>query len=296
MALDAQLRSLSGRNGAGLIVLHGAAAEEIPRLAQALDVQAVFAGKDYEPQTRTRDASVQQRLQRQGQTLHLLKDHVVFEEREVLTQAGNPYGVFTPYLRAWLARLMQAPTQEQVPSHTERLAERPDQYARAVPALADIGFESTNLQALRIPTGEAGAQSLLGDFLARMDRYADTRDYPAIKGPSYLSVHLRFGTVSIRQLVLLAHARQLAGDAGAGTWLSELVWREFYVQILANFPHVADAAFKPEYDQIVWEEGPHAEALYQAWCQGKTGYPIVDAAMAQLNQTGYMHNLSLIHI
>ncbi|WP_294770024.1 deoxyribodipyrimidine photo-lyase [uncultured Rhodoferax sp.] len=290
VALDAQLRSLSGRNGAGLIVLHGAAAEEIPRLAQALDVQAVFAGKDYEPQTRTRDASVQQRLQRQGQTLHLLKDHVVFEEREVLTQAGNPYGVFTPYLRAWLARLMQAPTQEQVPSHTERLAERPDQYARAVPALADIGFESTNLQALRIPTGEAGAQSLLGDFLARMDRYADTRDYPAIKGPSYLSVHLRFGTVSIRQLVLLAHARQLAGDAGAGTWLSELVWREFYVQILANFPHVADAAFKPEYDQIVWEEGPHAEALYQAWCQGKTGYPIVDAAMAQLNQTGYMHN------
>jgi deoxyribodipyrimidine photo-lyase len=136
----------------------------------------------------------------------------------------------------------------------------------------------------------SGAARLLEDFVQRMDRYDDTRNFPAIKGPSYLGVHLRFGTVSIRQLVNLARQPVAQGSAGAKTWLAELVWRDFYGQILANFPRVASGAFKPEYDAIQWDEGPQADALFAAWCEGRTGYPLVDAAMAQLNQTGYMHN------
>ena len=288
--LDARLRELSGQPHAGLIVLHSRAETEIPSLAQALGVQAVFAGRDYEPQAIARDSAVQQQLHKVGTALHLQKDHVIFEEREVLTQVGKPYGVFTPYMRAWLARLALHPAQEHAPSTPQRLAARPETYRTPIPSLADIGFATTNLQDLRIPAGETGAQSLLADFVTRMDRYAQTRNFPAVKGPSYLSVHLRFGTVSIRQLVNLAYPRHLQGSEGASTWLGELVWRDFYVQILANYPHVATASFKPEYDQIAWEDGPRAEALYQAWCTGQTGYPLVDAAMAQLNQTGYMHN------
>lgn len=288
--VDAQLRAMSAQAQAGLIVLHGRAEEEIPKLVQALGVQAVFAGRDYEPQAIARDEAVAQALVNVGKTLKLHKDHVVFETREVLTQMGKPYAVFTPYLRAWLARLALHPAPEVSLSSPHRLAPRPEAYQTPVPSLADIGFARSNLQALRIPTGESGAQSLLTDFATRMDRYDQTRNFPAVKGPSYLGVHLRFGTVSTRQLVRLAYPRHLRGDEGASTWLGELVWRDFYAQILANFPHVATSAFKPEYDRIAWEEGAHAEALFAAWRTGQTGYPLVDAAMAQLNQTGYMHN------
>jgi deoxyribodipyrimidine photo-lyase len=159
-----------------------------------------------------------------------------------------------------------------------------------VPELTDIGFEYTNLSSLKIPTGSAGGQRLFTDFLGRMDRYHETRDFPAIKGPSYLGIHLRFGTVSIRQLAGTAYRLAQEGNPGASVWLGELIWRDFYFQVLANFPHVTVRSFKPEYDAIHWEHGKHAEALFSAWCEGRTGYPIVDAAMAQINQTGYMHN------
>jgi deoxyribodipyrimidine photo-lyase len=156
--------------------------------------------------------------------------------------------------------------------------------------LKALGFEATNLKTLGITPGASGAAKLVDDFCERMDRYEETRNFPSVKGPSYLSVHLRFGTVSIRQLVGLALQRKLEGSVGAAVWLSELIWRDFYFQVLANFPRVARDAFKPEYDAIQWEQGEHAQALFDAWCKGMTGYPLVDAAMAQLNQTGYMHN------
>jgi len=290
LEVDAALRQAAGTQ-AGLIVLHGRAQDEIPALAQACQVQAVFAARDYEPQARARDAAVQQALQGQGIAFIQMKDHVVFEERELLTQQGRPYGVFTPYLRAWRARLGSSP----LPTHTLpqpclQLAALPAAYRRAVPSLQALGFEATNLAALAIPCGMQGAAQLLDDFVTRMDRYEEARNFPAVKGPSYLGVHLRFGTVSIRQLVNLALAGLARGSRGAEVWLSELVWRDFYAQILANFPHVVGASFKPEYDAIAWEEGPAAEELFAAWCEGRTGYPVVDAAMAQLNQTGYMHN------
>ena len=120
--------------------------------------------------------------------------------------------------------------------------------------------------------------------------YHETRDFPAIKGPSYLSTHLRFGTVSIRRLAREAHDRREAGSRGAEVWLSELIWRDFYHQVLHHHPRVVTGSFKVEYDRIRWDHGKAADALFKAWCEGRTGYPLVDAAMHQINQTGYMHN------
>jgi deoxyribodipyrimidine photo-lyase len=138
----------------------------------------------------------------------------------------------------------------------------------------------------------AGGAQLIDAFLDRIGGYADARDFPAVKGPSYLSMHLRFGTVSIRHLVRCAFdtIRSGQGAAGAQCWLNELIWREFYAMILFHHPQVVERAFKPAYDRIVWHTGFGADRLFDAWCNGRTGYPLVDAAMAQLNQTGYMHN------
>jgi len=287
------LRTLAGKPGAGLIVQHGFASSILPALASQLGVQAVFAAHDYEPQAITRDAQVQATLEDRGVAWITAKDHVIFERQEVQTQTGKPYSVFTPYQRAWLARLGDAAPagHDCAPAALARaLAERPPTYAQPVPTLATLGFVPTNLHALGLHAGTTGAQALLDDFWERMDSYDATRNFPAVKGPSYLSVHLRFGTISIRQLVALALQRHLHGSTGATTWLSELIWRDFYFQVLANFPQVTTGAFRPTYDQIGWEQGPHAQTLFTAWCQGATGYPLVDAAMAQLNQTGYMHN------
>lgn len=289
--LDTALRTLSAKAQAGLIVRHGKARDEVPALARELGVQAVFAGRDYEPQAMQRDCAVARDLQACGIALETCKDHVVFEGREILTQGGTPYGVFTPYKNSWLAHI--GPQQLQNFDSTtlmNRLAARPKHHQRDVPTLADIGFQPSNLATLKIPTGMTGARALFDDFFDRMDDYHATRDFPAIKGPSYLGVHLRFGTVSVRRLAATALQRQALGSQGAAVWLSELIWRDFYAAILANFPHVAQRAFKPEYDAIVWESGTHADALFAAWCRGQTGYPLVDAAMAQINQTGYMHN------
>jgi len=289
--VDASLKAMTLAKDGGLIVLHATATTGIAQLAQQLKVDAVFAARDYEPAAIERDASVRQQLEASGCALILVKDHVIFEEREILTQTGKPYGVFTPYMRAWRAKLGDAPlAPHAITPYADALASRPSAHCKPVPELAAIGFDHSNLQTLKIPTGMSGAAKLIDDFWDRMDAYDETRNFPAIKGPSYLSVHLRFGTVSVRQLVNLAMQRQLSGSTGASTWLGELVWRDFYFQILANFPHVAQGAFKPEYDQIEWETGEHAQALFQAWCNGTTGYPLVDAAMLQLNQTGYMHN------
>lgn len=287
-ALDGELRALGGE-GRGLIALDGVAAEEIPRLALRLGVQAVFANADDEPAPLERDAQVRQHLAAAGIALHTFKDSTVFARDEVLTQAGKPYSVFTPYSRSWLARVDEEDLRpHEVEAWAARLAPRPEGLAGEIPPLESLGFERTNLRALQIAPGTAGAMELLRSFDSRMDRYDALRDFPAVKGPSYLGVHLRFGTVSIRHLV--AQARRHAGS-GAATWLKELVWREFYFQVLAHFPQVGRGeSFRPEYDRIAWVEGDIASERLAAWCEGRTGYPLVDAAMAQLNTTGYMHN------
>ena len=289
--LDGSIRLLAKNEQTGLIVRHAWASDEIPKLAQDLAVQAVFTNHDYEPLAVHRDALVLGKLADLGIAFHTFKDHVIFERTEVLTQMGKPYGVFTPYKNACLKKLTPFYLKPYpVEKYMGALAERPVVHGLSVPTLAEIDFEATNLAKLKIPTGMTGGRALFEDFFDRMDDYHATRDFPAVKGPSYLGVHLRFGTVSIRKLAATAHQRTLMGSQGAAVWLSELIWRDFYFQILSNFPHAATGAFKPEYDAIKWEHGAQAEKLFRAWCEGRTGYPLVDAAMAQINQTGYMHN------
>ena len=295
--VDGQLRALAlahGVHGVGLLVRHGDARVAVPALARQLGVQAVYASHDDEPEALTRDARVRGTLADAGIALHTGKDHVVFERSEVLTATGSPYSVFTPYKNAWLKRLNGVDAAALAPRAVTplagRLAPPPTGMASGVPTLAEIGFTATNLHALKMPTGSTGAVELLDDFLTRIDHYGSARDFPAVKGPSYLSTHLRFGTVSVRRLAREAWQRNQAGNRGAEMWLSELIWRDFYHQVLHHHPRVVGSAFKPAYDAIRWEHGKHADALFAAWCNGRTGYPLVDAAMHQINQTGYMHN------
>jgi deoxyribodipyrimidine photo-lyase len=282
-----ELGGVLEKAGGQLITLHGSARAEIPRLAVTLGVQAVYTNHDYEPAALERDRAVALALKDSGIVLLTRKDQVIFEKDEVLTQGGTPFSVFTPYKNAWLKKLepffVKAYPVDRYAAH---LAKAPAH--QRMLSLAEIGFGPTNLLALGISGGAAAGKKLLDDFLPRMARYRDSRDFPAKKGPSYLSVHLRFGTVSIRALARAAWPG-VGGQSGEGpaTWLSELVWRDFYFMILHHHPHVVSRAFKPAYDAIRW---PNDERLFAAWCEGRTGYPIVDAAMRQLNQTGYMHN------
>jgi deoxyribodipyrimidine photo-lyase len=295
--LSAALQALGesrGQEGVRLIVVHGPASTEIVRLADTLHVQAVYANHDDEPQALARDARVRGALADLGIALHTSKDHVIFERNEVLAISGTPYGVYTPYKNAWLKKLepffLKAYPVER---HAASLAPLPAGFDGTVPTLEALGFEPTNLHELPVPTGSSGARSLLEDFGQRIDDYADHRNFPGIKGPSYLSVHLRFGTLSIREAARLAVERMEAapkGSRGAEVWLSELIWRDFYHQLLHHHPHTATQSFKPEFDRIRFEHGKAADALFKAWCEGRTGYPLVDAAMVQINQTGYMHN------
>jgi deoxyribodipyrimidine photo-lyase len=284
--LDAELDRLSreaGGAGAGLIVRYARADEAVPQLASELGVAAVFANRDYEPAAIARDRRVARRLAEAGISFEDFRDQVIFERDEILTQSGVPYSVFTPYKNAWLARFDSARMGAfSIGPMAAGLAPKAD--GERGPELAEIGFLPTNLAQLRLPVGMSGGRALFGDFACRIGDYAEARDYPSRKGVSYLSTHLRFGTVSIRKLAGLAWTE---GSAGAQTWLSELIWREFYQMILWQHPRVVDACFRPEYDRIEWDEAPE---LFAAWCEGRTGYPLVDAAMRQLNTTGYMHN------
>ena len=291
----AELGARHGREGVRLIVRHGHASAEITKVAQALHVQAVYANHDDEPAALQRDAAVRGALADAGIALHTSKDHVVFERSELLTGSGKPYSVFTPYKNAWLKKMEPFFVQAYpVARHAGSLAAAVSDMPMQMPTLQSLGFETTNLHALKILAGSAGAHALLADFLARIDDYEETRNFPAVKGPSYLSVHLRFGTVSVRELARIGWQRAQSSTArhgrGAEVWLSELIWRDFYHQVLHHHPHVVNSCFKPEYDRIRWEHGARAQALFAAWCEGRTGYPLVDAAMAQINQTGYMHN------
>jgi len=282
--LDAALR----RRGGELIVRHAGARREIPHLAKELGVDAVFCNRDYEPLAKTRDAHVAAALDEIGIGFESFKDQAIFDGAEVLTQAGKSYTVFTPYKNAWLKRLVE---DDWRPIDCSRGALVSSDLAKGIPSLSEIGFETTDMLQTGLVPGMTGACLRIDDFRDRLSHYAEWRDYPAAKGVSYLSVHLRFGTVSIRELVAMAldHGA-LRSDAGAASWLSELIWRDFYFMILDHFPHVVGAAFKPEYDAIPWERGETSDELFAAWCEARTGYPLVDAAMRQLNSTGFMHN------
>ena len=268
--------------GGGLVVRYGVARDEIVKLATDVQADAVFFNHDDDPAALARDGAVEAALLGRNIAVHHFKDGVIFEREEVLTAAGTPFSVFTPYKNAWLKALTPFYLRAYpVDDYIDRLVPQ----STPIPSLQDMGFAAANLAELKLPTGMAGGARLFDEFLQRIDRYQETRDFPALEGSSYLSVHLRFGAVSIRHLAAAAYER---GGRGAQAWLSELIWRDFYHQILWHRPDVAAGhAFRTQFDALPW---PNPPGHFEAWCEARTGYPLVDAAMRQLNQTGYMHN------
>ncbi len=282
--LDAALRA----RGGGLIVRHAHARAAIPELAAALGVEAVYANHDYEPAARDRDAAVARAL---ADLRHLVPDpqgpgHLRARRDD---DAGRHAVLRVHAVQERVAQGADARPPAIPPGGApRRRARRARPRVRRHALARGARVSAHQPRGARRAHGHGGGAALFADFRERIDRYRDARDFPAAKGPSYLSVHLRFGTVSIRELAAFAHMRSLEADGeGAATWLSELIWREFYAQILWHHPHVVAHAFKPEYDALAFPNDP---AKFAAWCDGRTGYPIVDAAMRQLNATGYMHN------
>jgi len=273
--------------GYPLIFRAGKSVEVIPRLAKELGAEAVFANRRYEPYALARDNKIFNELNAMGVGFEVFKDSVAWEEREILTQAGNPFTVFTPYSKAWRTRAIPPPRLRLGPAKLPPLPGIPSDPLPLDPA--ELGHPlKQEIQA----AGEHAALEALKKFLAGpVYDYAELRNFPAVDGTSNLAGHLRCGTIGVRAIYARLKAARDAGTAGqqrnCDVWLSELIWREFYLQILANFPHVAKGAFRPEYDKLEWSNN---EEHFQAWCAGMTGYPIVDAAMRCLNTTGSMHN------
>ena len=261
------LQSRLTEMGTTLCVLHGTPLSCFLELITTYNIAVVYTNHDYEPDAIKRDDAISHFLGGHGIGFHTYKDQVIFEKGEVVKDNGEPYIVFTPYSRKWRERLngfyvKPYPTQNYF-NNFLNLAPLP------IPTLTDIGFETAPPDV--IPTQ-------LDEDIAR--HYDETRDYPATNGTTRLGVHLRFGTVSIRQMA--TRALQLND-----TLVNELIWRDFYQAILWHFPHVVNGSFKREYDHIPWRNN---ENEFELWCAGQTGYPIVDAGMRQLNETGYMHN------
>ena len=262
-----QLHAELQQVGAGLDVRIGEPVKIFSNLVSDYAVKHVFANHDYEPYALQRDAEVMTFLEKQGVLFHTFKDHVLLEKQEVVKDDGKPYTVFTPYSRRWKAALQK----EHLHSYpSEKLLAACATFQRAdFPSLTSIGFSEAGIS---FPSAAWQPDTI--------KKYKERRDLPAVKGTTQLGLHLRFGTISIRAL-----ARQ-AGSLNE-TFLNELIWRDFYHMILWHFPHVVGNSFKPAYDTIQWRNNQHE---FQAWCDGQTGYPIVDAGMRELNTTGYMHN------
>lgn len=234
-------------------------------LIEEFDIQNLFFNKDYEPFAIKRDASITELLKENNIESFSYKDHVIFEEKEITKADGLPYTVYTPYKNKWLEKYKiagQAPEFD-----TKALFSNFAKTSYPFPELSKIGFDRSTIK-------------VQPHNLTQIANYKETRDFPALDSTSYLSPHLRFGTVSIRKLVNWANRKNQ-------TFLSELIWREFFIQILFSFPNCVNHNFKSAYDRIQWRNNVDD---FKRWCTGTTGYPMVDAGMRQLNETGYMHN------
>lgn len=254
--------------GSAILVKYGTPSEVWQQLIEEYNIGEVHTNHDYEPYAKTRDKAIGTFLNSHGIAFYTHKDQCIFEKNEVLSGAGTPYTVFTPYTRKWKETLndfylKSYPTEKYFDSFYKISPS-------AIPSLESMGFEKVGL-----PFPHKSVRDEL------IKNYKEQRDIPSVAGTSRLSVHLRFGTISIREL---ARKAQKLNE----TFLNELIWRDFYMQILWHFPHVGEGkAFRAEYDKIEWRQD---EAQFKKWCEGRTGYPIVDAGMRELNATGFMHN------
>jgi deoxyribodipyrimidine photo-lyase len=255
------------KHGGSLLVLYDKAVHAWDHLIKEYTIAEVYTNHDYEPYANKRDEEVREKLAKHNVPFKTYKDQVIFEKDEVTKDDGKPYTVYTPYQRKWYSKLK--PFYLKSYPTTKYLKNLYQTKQLPIPTLKHMGFEKSDL-----PLPNKQYKDVIHD-------YKQDRDFPAIEGTSHIGMHLRFGTVSIRQLAHTAHGYQ------DKTWLNELIWREFYMMILHHFPHTMDHAFRPEYDRIEWINN---EKQFEAWCKGETGYPIIDAGMRELNTTGFMHN------
>lgn len=255
------------KTGGSMLVMHGSPIKVFEKLLESYSIATVFANSDYEPRTIKRDASISSFLKNMGIELKLFKDQVIFEKSEIVKDDGSPFKLFTPYSKAWKRRYEQSkmgtfPSENLLKKFYKTNPLR-------IPSLIEMGFCNLDIE-------------IVQPFIdkERISMYHETRNFPSILGTSNLSVHLRFGTISIRELV------KMALDLNE-QFLNELIWREFFMMILYHHPYVANECFKKKYNAIAWR---NQEDEFQKWCLGATGYPIVDAGMHELNETGFMHN------
>ncbi len=253
--------------GSSLHVLFGKPKAIWETLLTTYSIQGVYANHDHESYGVDRDEQVRLLLEDHSIRLNTFKDISIFEREEILKDDGTPYKVFTPFSKKW--KQLFTPEQAKPYSSEDKLNAFVKCPAIPLPTLEEIGFKHTDVS---IPSAEVSE-----DLLRKYDK---TRDFPALSGTSRLSVHLRFGTISPRKAIRM-------GLKHNEVFLNELIWREFYMMVMWCFPHAEKAAFRPKYDQIPWENNM---AHFDAWCAGKTGYPMVDAGMRELNATGHMHN------
>jgi deoxyribodipyrimidine photo-lyase len=255
------------KHGSSLLVLYDKAEQGWEYVLKTYNVAAVYTNHDYEPYAKKRDEAIANKLKQHSITFNTYKDQVIFERGEVVKNDGTPYTVYTPYMRKWYETLKSFYLKAYPTKKYFKNLLKTD--ALPVPTLKKMGFEESNL-----PIPGKSYKDVIEDYSAK-------RDFPGVSGTSHIGLHLRFGTVSIRELV------HTANDFHERTWLNELIWREFYMMILDHFPKTMDHAFRPEYDRIQWVNN---EEQFNAWCSGETGFPLVDAGMRELNATGYMHN------
>ncbi|MEO9022071.1 MAG: deoxyribodipyrimidine photo-lyase [Ginsengibacter sp.] len=253
--------------GSSVMVFHDTPLSAFAKIAEEYQIEGIFANHDYEPYAMERDNKIKEFANQHQINFHTFKDQVIFEKTEVMKPDESPYTIFTPYSKIWKQKYNES---EVISYSSEKhldnlLKTKPF----AFPSLKEIGFK-------QIISGVAKPE--MSEELIR--HYSETRNIPGIEGTSHVSVHLRFGTISVRQTVEIA--KQLSEQ-----WLNELIWREFFMMILVHFPEVVHHNFKRKYDDIKWRNN---EKEFELWCKGETGYPMVDAGMRQLNETGWMHN------
>ncbi|MDZ4815767.1 MAG: deoxyribodipyrimidine photo-lyase [Verrucomicrobiota bacterium] len=291
LELEAEL----AKRNSGLIVRIGPASEELPKLIDELiplGLDSVYANHDFEPRRMKRDKEVGDYCAQRKVRFQTFKDHVVFEKSEILTSQGKPHRVFTAYNKVWHKELLdnesfhlhEYPGPEQYPFLLSK-----DQVPVSAPwkELKDIGFLESEHP---IAPGRKAGLERLKSFEPSFKEYSHKRNLPGIEGTSRLSVHLRFGTVSVREVIVAARKN---GTPGAAKWVDELVWRDFFNMILYWFPHTQLEPFQEKFNKMKWDNprtDEHTAALFEAWAQGQTGFPIVDAGMRELNSTGFMHN------
>jgi deoxyribodipyrimidine photo-lyase len=262
--INEKLRNLGSR----LIIKHGEPLAIWKNLVDEYNISEVFTNHDYEPYSIRRDQQIFDFLQTQNISFRKFKDHVIFEKDEVVKDDREPYTVYTPYMNKWMSRLHENPVQIfDTAKYFKNFIQLP---WSEIPELRQIGFDKSEI---RIPDARLESD--------RIEKYEQTRNFPFLDGTSMAGPHLRFGTISIRELIITADS------SPNKTFLKELVWREFFMQILFHFPKVVRESFKPAYDKIAWINN---EVHFHKWCEGETGYPMVDAGMRELNTTGFMHN------